>query len=291
MLSQVTPPNIHLTEQVNGRRAASTETDIMDLELTGRRAFVSGSTQGIGYAIAEGLLNEGASVVVNGRSEVRVQEAIERLRAAVPGADVTGIAADFERPEEIQHLLDRLGEVDILVNNVGVFEVKDFADISDADWQRYFDVNVMSGVRLSRHVLGHMLAGGWGRIIFIASESGVNVPADMTHYGMTKAGMLALGNGLAKLTRGTQVTVNTVLGGPTYSDGVAQAVEQIAQAQAMPASDLKDAIAAGNQTSLLRRFIEPAEIASLAVYLASPRASATNGAALRADGGILTTLL
>lgn len=291
MLSQVTPPNIHLTEQVNGRRAASTETDIMDLELTGRRAFVSGSTQGIGYAIAEGLLNEGAAVVVNGRSEVRVQEAIERLRAAVPGADVTGIAADFERPEEIQHLLDRLGEVDILVNNVGVFEVKDFADISDADWQRYFDVNVMSGVRLSRHVLGHMLAGGWGRIIFIASESGVNVPADMTHYGMTKAGMLALGNGLAKLTRGTQVTVNTVLGGPTYSDGVAQAVEQIAQAQAMPASDLKDAIAAGNQTSLLRRFIEPAEIASLAVYLASPRASATNGAALRADGGILTTLL
>ncbi|WP_030159751.1 SDR family NAD(P)-dependent oxidoreductase [Glycomyces sp. NRRL B-16210] len=263
----------------------------MDLELTGRRAFISGSTQGIGYAIAEALLNEGAAVVVNGRSEVRVQAAIDSLRTAVPGADVTGIAADFEKPEQIQHLLDQLGDVDILVNNVGVFEVKNFTDISDADWQRYFDVNVMSGVRLSRHVLGRMIDRGWGRIIFIASESGVNVPADMTHYGMTKAGMLALGNGLAKLTRGTQVTVNTVVGGPTYSEGVAQAVEQIAQAQAMPATDLKNAIAAGNQTSLLQRFIEPAEIASLATYLASPRASATNGAALRADGGALTTLL
>lgn len=149
----------------------------------------------------------------------------------------------------------------------------------------------MSGVRLSRHVLAHMLGTGWGRIIFIASESGVSVPANMTHYGMTKAGMLALGNGLAKLTRGTQITVNTILGGPTYSDGVAQAVEQISQAQGMPVIDLKNAIAAGNKTSLLQRFIEPAEIADLAIYLASSRSSATNGAALRADGGVLTTIL
>lgn len=149
----------------------------------------------------------------------------------------------------------------------------------------------MSGVRLSRHALGPMLANGWGRIIFIASESGVNVPAQMVHYGMTKAAMLALGNGLAKLTRGTQVTVNTVLGGPTYSHGVAQAVEGIAHTQGIPADDLKNAIAAGNQTSLLQRFIEPTEIANLALYLASPRSSATNGAALRADGGTLTGIL
>ena len=149
----------------------------------------------------------------------------------------------------------------------------------------------MSGVRLSRHTLGPMLAKGWGRIIFIASESGVNVPAAMTHYGATKAAMLALGNGLAKLTRGTRVTVNTVLGGPTYSDGVAQAVAQIAEAQAVPAEEVRDAIAAGNQTSLLQRFLDPAEIADLAVYLASPRSSATNGSAVRADGGVLTTIL
>lgn len=263
----------------------------MDLELTGRRAFVSGSTQGIGYAIAEELLREGAKVVVNGRDEHRVQIAIDRLKAAVPDADVTGIAADFADPEQVRRLLSVLGDVDILVNNVGVFDIEDFMEISDEQWQRYFDINVMSGVRLSRHALGGMLARGWGRIIFIASESGVNVPADMAHYGVTKAGTLALSNGLAKTTRGTRVTVNTILGGPTYSDGVAQAVEQIAQARDMAADDLKNRIAAGNRTSLVQRFIEPAEIASLALYLASPRSSATNGAALRADGGTLTAIL
>lgn len=263
----------------------------MDLGLAGKRAFVSGSTQGIGYAIAAALATEGASVVVNGRDEGRVAAAVERLRSALPGGDVTGIAADFADAGQVRRLLDGLGEVDVLVNNVGVFGVKDFADISDDEWQRYFEINVMSGVRLSRHVLGPMLARGWGRIIFIASESGVNVPAAMTHYGTTKAAMLALGNGLAKLTRGTQVTVNTILGGPTYSDGVAQAVEQIAQAQAVPADEVKNAIAAGNQTSLLQRFLDPAEIADLAVYLASPRSSATNGSAVRADGGVLTAIL
>ncbi|GMA23432.1 hypothetical protein GCM10025864_11910 [Luteimicrobium album] len=149
----------------------------------------------------------------------------------------------------------------------------------------------MSGVRLSRHLLGGMLARGWGRILFVASESGVNVPADMTHYGVTKAGTLALSNGLAKLTRGTDVTVNTILGGPTYSDGVARAIEELAQAQGEPVDDLKNAIAAGNRTSLLQRFLEPAEIASLAVYLASPLSSATNGAAVRADGGALSAIL
>ncbi|MCK0117199.1 SDR family oxidoreductase [Isoptericola sp. S6320L] len=263
----------------------------MDLELVGKRAFVSGSTQGIGFAIAEALLQEGAAVVVNGRDEHRVRTAVDRLTESVPEADVTGIAADFADPEQVRALLTRLGAVDVLVNNVGVFDVKDFLEIADEEWQHYFDVNVMSAVRLSRHALGHMLGNGWGRIIFVASESGVDVPADMTHYGLTKAGLLALGNGLAKTTRGSRVTVNTIVGGPTYSDGVARAVEQLARDQGMPADDLKEAIVAGNRTSLLQRFIEPAEIASLAVYLASPRSAATNGAALRADGGTLTTLL
>ncbi|KAF2413827.1 oxidoreductase [Microbacterium sp. B35-04] len=263
----------------------------MELDLAGRRAFVSGSTQGIGYAIAETLLREGATVIVNGRSQGRVDSSVAALRAAVSGADVTGIAADFADTEQVESLLGSLGEVDILINNVGVFDVKEFGDITDDEWHRYFEVNVMSGVRLSRQLLGRMLEVGWGRVVFVASESGVNVPADMIHYGATKAAMLALGNGLAKLTRGTGVTVNTVLGGPTYSDGVAQAVAQIAAAQDMAPEDLKSAIAGGNRTSLLERFIEPREIADLVAYVASPRSSATNGAALRADGGTLTTIL
>ena len=257
----------------------------MDLKLTGKRAFVSGSTQGIGYAIAEALIAEGASVVINGRDETRVRQVVARL-----GAE-SGIVADFADSRQVQQLLDDLGDVDILVNNVGLFEVSPFDAISDEDWQRYVEVNLMSGVRLSRSVLPGMLARNDGRIIFIGSESGVNIPADMLHYGVTKAGMLALSNGLAKLTRGSAVTVNTVLGGPTYSDGVAAAVEQIAGAQGMSPLDLKAAIIGGNQTSIVQRFIDPSEIASLVTYLASPLASATNGAALRADGGVLTAML
>lgn len=263
----------------------------MDMALNGKRAFVSGSTQGIGFAVARALAAEGAAVVLNGRSVDRVDDAVGRLRALVPTADVSGIAADFAHAGQVRELMSRLGEVDVLVNNVGIFEVKAFEDISDDDWQRYLEVNLMSAVRLSRHTLPAMLAAGWGRIIFVSSESGVNVPADMTHYGVTKAGALALGNGLAKLTRGTNVTVNTILGGPTYSDGVAAAIESIAQGQGMPAEQLKSAIASGNTTSLLQRFIEPDEIANLAVYLASPLSSATNGAAVRADGGVLTGML
>lgn len=263
----------------------------MNLQLQGKRAFVSGSTQGIGYAIARALLIEGATVVVNGRADRRVESAVQTLRNEVPGGQVSGIAADFEASDQVRQLLGVLGDVDILVNNVGLFELRPFEDISDDDWQRYFDVNVMSGIRLSRHVLNGMLARGWGRIVFMSSESGVNIPADMVHYGLTKAAMLALSNGLAKLTRGTEVTVNTILGGPTYSDGVARTVDQISQAQGVTAETMKAAIIAGNQTSLLQRFIEPGEIANLALYLASPLSSATNGAALRADGGVLTAMI
>ena len=263
----------------------------MDLKLDGRRAFVSGSTQGIGYAIARGLLAEGSSVVINGRNREKVDRAVHDLKAGSPDALVSGIVADFEDPRQTAQLVDALGHVDILVNNVGRFELASFGDIGDDDWQRYFDVNVMSGVRLARHALPSMLANGWGRILFIGSESGVNVPADMLHYGVTKAAMLALSNGLAKLTRGTEVTVNTILGGPTYSDGVADTVSALSQAQDIPTDALKAAIIGGNTTSLLQRFIDPEEIANLALYLASPRSSATNGAALRADGGVLTTMI
>lgn len=263
----------------------------MDLGLTGKRAFVSGSTQGIGFAVAEALLAEGASVVVNGRTAGGVAAAVRRLEETVPGAEVSGIAADFTEPDQVRGLIETLGEVDVLVNNVGVFDVQAFQEVSDDAWQRYFDINVMSGVRLSRHALPGMLERGWGRVVFVSSESGVNVPADMTHYGTTKAGMLALANGLAKLTGGTGVTVNTVLGGPTYSDGVARAVEDLSRAQGVPAGQVRSAIEAANRTSLLQRFIEPAEIAHLVAYLAGSVSSATNGAALRADGGVLTTTL
>jgi NAD(P)-dependent dehydrogenase (short-subunit alcohol dehydrogenase family) len=263
----------------------------MDMQLANKRAFISGSTQGIGYSIAKALLREGTAVVINGRDDSRVQQAVKNLEAEVPGGSVTGIAADFADAAQVQRLLAVLGGVDILVNNVGLFELQPFAEIPDENWSRYFDVNVMSGVRLSRELLPGMIDAGWGRIIFVGSESGVNIPADMTHYGVTKAGMLALSNGLAKLTRGTGATVNTILGGPTYSDGVANAVRDIADAQRLSTDDLKAVIMGENQTSLLERFIEPDEIAALAVYLSSPLSSATNGAAVRADGGVLTTML
>lgn len=263
----------------------------MELGLVGKRAFVSGSTQGIGHAIARALAREGVEVVINGRDEDRVESAVRALEAELPSATVSGVAADLAIPREVERLLADLGSIDILVNNVGLFDVRPFAELTDEDWAGFFGANVMTGVRLSRALLPQMLDAGWGRVIFIGSESGVNIPADMIHYGVTKAAMLALGNGLAKLTRGTGVTVNTVVGGPTYSDGVARAVEQIASAQQLAPEVMRAAIIGENRTSLLERFIEPGEIADLVAYLASPLSSATNGAAIRADGGVLTAML
>jgi NAD(P)-dependent dehydrogenase (short-subunit alcohol dehydrogenase family) len=263
----------------------------MDLRLQDKTAFISGSTQGIGYAIAAALAAEGAAVTLNGRDASRVDAAVARLRAEQPHAVVAGAEADFSRAAEVAALTESLGDVDILVNNVGLFGLAEFASVTDDEWSRYFEVNVMSGVRLSRALLGGMLERGWGRVVFISSESGVNVPADMVHYGMTKAAMLAVANGLAKLTRGTAVTVNSVLGGPTFSDGVAASVAAVADAQSLPAEVMKEAIIGQNATTLLERFIDPTEIANLVTYLASPLSSATNGAALRADGGVLTATL
>jgi len=263
----------------------------MDLQLRGKRAFISGSTRGIGYAVARALAAEGAAVVLHGRTPDGVHDAVNRLRGDCPGVEVSGVSGDVADDEQVGRLLGAVGDVDVLVNNVGVFEVKPFAAITDDDWRRVVDVNLMSAVRLSRQSLPGMLERGWGRIVMVSSESGVDVPADMIHYGASKAAMLALSNGLAKLTRGTDVTVNTILGGPTYSDGVASAVRHVAELQGLSEEDMKAAIAANNTSSLVQRFLEPSELASLIAYLASPLSSATNGGALRADGGRLVQVL
>ncbi|HEX4208084.1 MAG TPA: SDR family oxidoreductase [Ktedonobacteraceae bacterium] len=263
----------------------------MNLQLNNKRAFISGSTQGIGYTIAKSLLEEGASVVLNGRSQDKLDRVVKKLKQKFPEANISGIAADFNDSKQIEELLLKLSDIDILINNVGLFELKPFEEITDDDWKRYFEVNVMSGVKLSRHILPIMLSKKWGRIIFISSESGVNIPENMIHYGTTKTAMLSLSNGLAKLTKGSDVTVNTIVGGPTYSDSVAQTIEEIAKLQNLSVEEMKSSIIGSNPTSLLQRFIEPSEIANLAVYLSSPLSSATNGSALRADGGVLTTIL
>lgn len=264
----------------------------MDLQLTSKTAFVSGSTQGIGFAIARLLLLEGAAVVINGRTPEKTAMAVKKLQEEIPAAKVSGIAADFANAAEVNKLLDTLPDIDILINNVGIFELKEFTDIGDEDWLRIFEINVLSGIRLSRYLLPKMLAKNRGRIVFISSESGIHIPGNMIHYGTTKTAMLAVSRGLAELTRNTGVTVNAILGGPTYSEGVAGAVAQIAGAQNRSVEQVKtDLIKTLNPTSLLQRFIDPSEIASLVAYLSSPLAAATNGAALRADGGVLNTIV
>lgn len=263
----------------------------MDLNLKSKTAFISGSTQGIGFAVARQLVEEGAGVIINGRTQQKIDTAVATLQKEYPNGDISGIVADFSKADEVEGLLTSLPHIDILINNVGIFELKSFELITDEEWINFFDINVMSGVRLSRALLPKMIERNWGRIIFISSESGINVPENMIHYGMTKTAMLSLSNGLAKLTKGTQVTVNTVVGGPTYSDGVAGKIEQIAASQNQDTEQLKSYISSTtNPTSLLQRFIAPDEIASLAVYLSSPLSIATNGASLRADGGKLTTI-
>lgn len=264
----------------------------MDLQLKLKTAFVSGSTQGIGFAIAKRLLEEGTNVIINGRDKEKVNRTVGKLKQEFPELDITGIAADFSKVNEVEQMIDQLPKIDILVNNVGVFELKEFTQITDQDWASFFEINVMSGVRLCRAILPKMLADNKGRIIFISSESAVKIPANMIHYGMTKAAMIAVARGLAELTKGSLVTVNTIIGGPTYSDGVAGVITQIAASAQQDIEPFKDNLFKSlNPTSLLQRFITPVEIANLAVYLASPLSIATNGAALRADGGLLQTSL
>jgi len=260
----------------------------MDLQLKNKKALVSGSTAGIGFAIAKKLLEEGATVYINGRSKEKVIHAIHRLQQLVPGADVYGITADFAKVNEVNELLKEIPFVDILVNNVGIFEPKPFAEISDSDWFNFYEVNVLSGVRLSRHYFPIMLKNNWGRIIFISSESALQIPEEMIHYGMTKTAQLAISRGLAELTKGSNVTVNTVLPGPTKSEGVAVFIEGLSKQENKSKETVeREFFQTARPTSLLKRFTSPDEVAELVVFICSPLSSATNGAALRADGGVL----
>lgn len=227
-------------------------------------------------------------MLINGRTTAKLERAVTRLREEFPNRSIEGFAADFSNLKQVESLLNSLGDVDILVNNVGIFDLKDFWELEDAQWMNIFNVNVMSSVRLTKKLLPAMLENNFGRVVFISSESGINVPANMIHYGMTKAAMQAVSNGLSKLTKGKNVTVNTIIGGPTYSDSVATVIQQIAKEQQVPVQQMKAGIAAQtNPDSLLQRFIDPSEIASLVAYLASPVSIATNGASLRVDGGVL----
>jgi len=263
----------------------------MDLGLKGKRALVTGSTGGIGYAAAAGLAREGARVVVNGRTEARVAAAIARLGVEIPGAELEGIAADLGSAAGCARLTAQLPEVDILVNNVGIFEPKAFEEIPDADWLRFFEVNVLSGVRLSRHYLRGMRARNWGRIVFVSSESGLQIPAEMIHYGMTKTAQISVARGLAETLAGTGVTVNSVLPGPTASEGVGGFLEQMAKSRGVEVAQIeREFFATARPSSLLRRFETPAEVAALIVYVCGVPSAATNGAALRVDGGVVRAI-
>jgi NAD(P)-dependent dehydrogenase (short-subunit alcohol dehydrogenase family) len=264
----------------------------MDLQLTNKKALVTGSTAGIGFAIASLLAQEGAAVVVTGRSRQRVEQAVGHIQAERKNAQVTGVAADLGTKEGVKLLLRDVPAVDILVNNLGIFEPKPFGEITDEDWQRFFEVNVLSGVRVSRSYLPQMIQKNWGRIVFISSESGVNIPVEMIHYGVTKTAQIALARGLAETTAGTGVTVNSVLPGPTRSEGVEQFVQDLAKGQGTDTAKVEaEFFRTTRPTSLLRRFATPEEVAAMVVYVCSPRASATNGAALRVDGGVVRSIL
>ena len=264
----------------------------MNLELDGKRALVTGSTAGIGYAIAEALAREGAHVIVNGRTERRVEQALTAIRTSQPQAKVEGLAADLGKVDGVRAAVQRFPDLDILVNNLGIFEPKRFEQIPDEDWLRLFEVNVMSGVRLCRDYLPGMKKRNWGRIVFISSESAIQIPAEMIHYGMTKTAQLAISRGLAETTAGTDVTVNAVLAGPTASEGANEFVDRMASSSKQTKAEFEaEFFRSIRPSSLLRRFARPDEVAPLVVFLCSPLSAATNGAALRADGGIVRSIL
>jgi NAD(P)-dependent dehydrogenase (short-subunit alcohol dehydrogenase family) len=259
----------------------------MDLQLKNKLALVSGSTAGIGLAIATTLAQEGARVIVNGRKQESVDKVVAELKAST-GADVLGFAGDLSQADVANEVARRYPDVEILVNNLGIFEPKPFEEIPDEDWKRFFDVNVLSGVRLARLFLPSMRRANWGRIIFISSESGVQIPAEMVHYGMTKTAQIAVARGIAESVAGTGITVNSVLPGPTKSRGVVDFVDSLAKADNKSAEQVeKDFFEHVRPTSLIKRFGTTEEVASLVAYVASPLASATTGAALRADGGVV----
>src|ERR1700682_5892646 len=263
----------------------------MNLGLQGKAAVVSGSTAGIGLAIAIALAEEGAKVVVNGRTEARVSAALEIIRRRVASADVCGVSADLGTSSGVGAFLAQVPEADVLVNNLGIFEVKPFAEISDADWTRFFDVNVLSGVRLARAYLPAMLKKNWGRIIFISSESAQHIPAEMIHYGMTKTAQVAVARGLAESVAGTGVTVNSVLPGPTASEGAGDFIESVAREHKLTKPEIEKWFFSNiRPTSLLKRFETPEEVASVVAFVASTQAVAINGTAVRAEGGVVRSI-
>lgn len=264
----------------------------MDLKLSDKIVFVSGSTAGIGFAIAKKFLEQGAQVIINGRTKEGVEKAVDELKLSVVNSKISGISADFLKVDEVNRLISELPEVDILINNAGIFEPKPFAEIPDEDWFRFFEVNVMSGIRLSRHYFPKMIAKDWGRIIFISSESAVFIPAEMIHYGVTKTAQIAVSRGLAELTQGTNVTVNSILPGPTKSKGVGGFLEDLSKASNKPINEVEDDFFKNMRpTSLLQRFASVEEIANTTVYFSSPLASATNGASIRVEGGLIRSIL
>jgi NAD(P)-dependent dehydrogenase (short-subunit alcohol dehydrogenase family) len=263
----------------------------MNLQLQNKTALVSGSTQGIGFAIAEALAIEGATVVINSHEPERVDAAIKKLSKTAVGASLIGAAADLSTAKGVQDLQKQVPAVDILVNSVGFYVAKDFLEISDENWDEMMNLNFMSGVRLSRAYLPGMKTRGWGRIIFISSESGVKIPHEMIHYGVSKAAQIAVARGIAETTTGTEVTVNSVLPGPTRSEGVEAFIQQMVTSRGIPAEQVVDEFfKTVRPTSIIKRFILPKEVATLVTYLCSPLASATNGAALRVDGGVVASI-
>jgi NAD(P)-dependent dehydrogenase (short-subunit alcohol dehydrogenase family) len=263
----------------------------MDIDLSGRKALVSGSTKGIGRAIAAGLARAGAAVVVNGRDDGGVARTVDELRKEIPGAEVTGVAADLATADGAARMFEQLPEADILVNNLGIFGPQPVLEIDDDEWRRYFEVNVLSGVRLARHYLPGMTNQGWGRVQFIASDSAIVTPAEMVHYGMTKTALLAVSRGYAKAVAGTGVTVNTVVAGPTHTEGVEDFVADLVGTELPWEEAQRKFMAEYRPNSLLQRLIEPNEIANMVVYLSSAEASATTGGAVRVDGGYVDSIL
>jgi NAD(P)-dependent dehydrogenase (short-subunit alcohol dehydrogenase family) len=263
----------------------------MDFGLKGKRAVVSGSTAGIGFAIAAALAAEGAQVIVNGRTEARVAAALQGIRQRVKNADVRGVAADLGAGQGIAAFLQQVPEADILVNNLGIFEPKSFLEIPDSDWLRFFEVNVLSGVRLSRHYLPGMLKKNWGRVIFISSESAQNIPAEMIHYGMTKTAQVAVARGLAESVAGTGITVNSILVGPTASEGAGAFVDSMAKQQGVTKAEIeKQFFSTVRPSSLLKRFETIEEVGAVVTFVASTQATAINGSAVRAEGGVIRSI-
>ncbi len=264
----------------------------MDLQLVNKSVFISGSTSGIGFAMAQGFLQEGAKVIINGRSEQKLQKAVEKLTALVSNAEVSGIAADFRDAKAIEHIQKHIDQVDILVNNVGIFASKSFQETSELEWQEMFLVNVMSSVQLSKYFLPKMLDQNWGRILFISSECAQLVPEDLIAYSTTKAALLSLSRGLAQTTKGTQVTVNTLVPGSTLTEGAVTFLkEQASQEDRSEEAVAEDFFKKIRTSSLIQRFAHPKEIADMALFLASPLSAATNGAAIKVDGGSVPGIL